>query len=154
AASPAAARGRRSVAVGAGLALAAAACALLLIRRAPTPAYEIGSGVPGIVGTWIVSREAETVPVRVWEGAALLLAERAEARVEELDHRGGRVRLERGRITAAIHHRRDARWLMTIGPYEIKVTGTRFDTGWNPELRAFDLAMHEGSVEVSGPGLP
>src|SRR6185436_8121505 len=39
------------------------------------------------------------------------------------------------------------------GRYHIRVTGTRFSAGWDRKTDALTVTMHEGSVEVTGPGM-
>lgn len=47
----------------------------------------------------------------------------------------------------------ETRWQFLAGPFSVQVTGTEFDLAWDPEARVFELALHEGSVEIAGPSL-
>ena len=44
-----------------------------------------------------------------------------------------------------------SRWQVFVGPFRVRVTGTRFDVAWRPEEERFSLTLREGSVLVSGP---
>jgi transmembrane sensor len=48
-------------------------------------------------------------------------------------------------------HRPGSRWRLDVGPYEVLVTGTRFDVSWDPTAERFRLAMLRGRVRVTGP---
>jgi TolA-binding protein len=50
-------------------------------------------------------------------------------------------------------HRAAARWSVVAGPFEVQVTGTRFDLSWSLADEAFELTSLEGAVIVSGPSL-
>jgi hypothetical protein len=71
--------------------------------------------------------------------------------VEERSSNGARVLLERGRTRVSVVHRDDSSWSFAAGPFEVKVTGTRFDLAWDPARESIDLTLSEGSVEVRGP---
>jgi hypothetical protein len=43
-----------------------------------------------------------------------------------------------------------ARYRVSLGPFAVDVTGTRFDVGFRPSDELFTLALHEGKVIVSG----
>jgi hypothetical protein len=81
------------------------------------------------------------------------LPSRAHARVEAVDRQGATVAVEAGTVEVAVVHRTDTRWEVRAGRYRIRVTGTRFQTAWNPNLQELTLTMREGSVLVSGPGI-
>jgi hypothetical protein len=52
---------------------------------------------------------------------------------------------------SVVHAGRDTHWTVLAGPYQVRVTGTRFRAGWDPATETFDLVMEEGAVVVSGP---
>lgn len=72
-------------------------------------------------------------------------------RIEDTTREGARVLLERG--TAGVHvvHRPSARWTFAAGPFDVLVTGTRFDLNWNPSSEVLQLRLREGSVEIRTP---
>ncbi len=104
-------------------------------------------------GQWIAA-SAAPVTLRFSDGSAVTLAVGTQLRVEDLDPRGARILVERGRAAAAIVHGPRSRWTFAAGPYVVHVTGTRFDLAWAPEQTRFDLAMREGSVTLRGPRCP
>ena len=42
---------------------------------------------------------------------------------------------------------------MEAGPFLVRVIGTRFRVGWQPETESFELDVLEGEVRVRGPGM-
>jgi TolA-binding protein len=94
------------------------------------------------------------LPVRFSDGTSLHLAPAAQARVAEVDRQGARVILERGRAELAVVRRPGARWVVNAGPFEVRVTGTRFSVEWDASQERFYLTMAEGSVEVRSPCHP
>ena len=42
------------------------------------------------------------------------------------------------------------RWRFEAGPFQVLVTGTRFELGWQPAAQSLSLTMKSGSVELSG----
>jgi TolA-binding protein len=56
----------------------------------------------------------------------------------------------------SIAHRRGhaTHWRFEAGPFQVLVTGTRFELGWHPAAQALSLTMKSGRVEVSGGCLP
>ncbi|APR88136.1 hypothetical protein A7982_13485 [Minicystis rosea] len=135
------------------LALAAAlAMAVLFGVRARRPALSFAvEGVAGRADAWIAAPAGTTLPLRFSDGTVVALDPTARARVTDLDRRGARVVLERGALSAAVVHAEDTRWRVTAGPFEVHVTGTRFEVGFQPDEETFRLSLREGSVEVSGP---
>lgn len=132
-------------------ALAVAAIVIGLGRRPPL-SFHAGSDA-GREGAWIAAPSDRALPLRFSDGTMVSLGQSARVRVADLDRRGARVILERGQLTASVVHRSETRWRVDVGPFEVRVTGTRFDVAWSPEDETFKLALHEGSVEVTGPVL-
>jgi len=65
-----------------------------------------------------------------------------------------RVRIK-GR-TARVHvvHRPETHWTFLAGPFEVLVTGTTFELGWDPTPGVLSLSLIEGAVTLRGPLLP
>ncbi len=157
ASSPARRGARRSILV----ALAAAAClalvAVVLVRREGAAlSFDVGAPpVAGAVGDWVAAEHDAPLGVRFSEGTRVTLAPGARIRVTEISASGAGLLIERGTVHAEVHHQgRDTRWAVRAGPFEVKVTGTTFDAGWDPTTEVFELSMAEGSVGVSGPLVP
>ena len=62
------------------------------------------------------------------------------------------TRLYKGKLAVAVHHERETDWRFFAGPFEVRVEGTVFNLGWDPEAANFDLKLHEGSVTIVQPG--
>lgn len=142
----------RWMAPAALVSLAGAVAVVLFVFVLPSRAltFAIGSA-PGEVGAWIAAGTAGALPIRFSEGTALELEASARARVVAADARGARVLLESGGLTASVHHAATTQWNFNAGPFEVLVTGTRFELHWSPVDEELKLVLLEGSVAVSGP---
>ena len=139
-----------------GLAFAAIAAGLLLFfllgKRPLTfrigPEEATSAGVPG---AWIATPADRTMPVEFSEGSRFQIQPQSRVRVASVDAEGGRLVLENGAVRAAVIHRPGARWSVDSGPFEVLVTGTRFEVQWNLAAEELVVKLDEGSVAVSGP---
>lgn len=124
-------------------------------RGAPArpPTFEVGSSRTETGGSWLTAPADEGLPVRFAGGATLLLAPQTRARVAEVTESGARVELWQGQLSVSVPHKADTSWVFLAGPFDVKVTGTRFDLGWDEARRVFRLDMSDGSVSVGGPGI-
>lgn len=142
------ARGAAAVAmIAAGLLL------FLLLGRRPLT-FRVGpdeAASAGVPGAWIATPPDSATPIRFSDGTRLLIQPQSRVRVASVDSSGGRLVLENGVVRAAVIHRPGARWLVDSGPFEVLVTGTRFDVQWNPTAEELVVRLDEGSVAVSGP---
>ncbi|MGK3968034.1 FecR domain-containing protein [Sorangium sp. So ce118] len=137
----------------AAFAALAGVCAALLLVLLPSSrslSFAVGSA-EGQVGTWIAAAADAPLPVRFSDGTSLALDANARARVVAADARGARVLLEGGRLTATVTHTATSTWNFDVGPFDVLVTGTRFELSWSPEREELKLVLREGSVAVSGP---
>ncbi len=73
------------------------------------------------------------------------------AEVVSADARGAVLRVTAGVLHAKVQHRVGSRWAVEVGPYTVRVTGTKFSAGLVDGQ--IDVELLEGAVEVSGPGL-
>jgi TolA-binding protein len=71
--------------------------------------------------------------------------------VASVSDRGAEIALERGTLDLSVVHRADTRWTVRVGPFQVNVIGTRFETSWDPVSERFDVALREGAITVSGP---
>lgn len=85
------------------------------------------------------------------DGSRVQLAKRSEVNVARVTSRGARVVLNRGRAEVSIARRKQAAWQLVAGPYTVQVTGTAFRLAWSPDSQELEVAMHHGSVIVTGP---
>jgi TolA-binding protein len=117
-----------------------------------TDVAKAGAGV----GDVLEAVRDEPVRVEFSEGSRMLLHGGARARVLETQAAGARVLLESGVADVSIVHRtsRATRWRFEAGPFQVLVTGTRFELGWQPDAQSLSLTMKSGSVQLSGGCLP
>ncbi|MBI5548980.1 MAG: tetratricopeptide repeat protein [Deltaproteobacteria bacterium] len=135
----------------AGTGVAAAAMAFLVVVLWPR-AIEVRVGAAPLEGEFVSAGPEGRVPLRFTDGSAVDLEPGASARVLERRSRGVTLLLERGRLGVSVVHRDGADWRMRAGPFEVRVTGTRFDLQWSPAQGSLTLTGLEGSVIVVGCG--
>ncbi|WP_437323465.1 FecR domain-containing protein [Sorangium sp. So ce381] len=143
---------RRAVSLAAAAALVVAALAVAFVARPRAPMrFELGTAEPGVVGAWIAAPTTAELPIRFSDGSLLRLAPGGRARVASVDADGAELSLERGALDLSVIHREGARWTVRVGPFQVHVIGTRFETRWNPETEQLVVALREGEITVSGP---
>ncbi|WP_441292541.1 FecR domain-containing protein [Sorangium sp. KYC3313] len=136
----------------AAVALLAAALVVALVARPRAPMrFALGAAEPGVVGAWIAAPATAELPIRFSDGSLLRLAPGGRARVASVGADGAELSLERGALDLSIVHREGARWTVRVGPFQVRVIGTRFETRWDPVTEQLVVALHEGAITVSGP---
>jgi transmembrane sensor len=140
-------------------ALAAVPVALgigLALRAVSVPESELVSVTVGDAvykrGDPIFAPSNTSVPLSFSDGSSVVLAPGSRATVSELSRHGAELTLATGSASVHVVHRDQTRWLVNAGPFRVRVTGTRFEVGWDPKSDEFRLVMAEGSVTVSGCG--
>ena len=139
---------RRPVAIG--LALGAVAAAVILWpARDPVLTFAVGEPtIPGQSGAWLVAPEAQTRTIGFSDGTSLRLDGGARVRILDVSPHGARVGIERGTLRADVVPRAGNAWSVVGGPFEIRVTGTSFDAGWDPDTEVLRVILREGHVVV------
>jgi transmembrane sensor len=144
---------------GAGALLAAAAAAVLWLGAGAREAkLELRVGTaknPVLPGAWVeappqASAGSQELRLNFSDGTRLDMAPRTRMRVIELDEHGAHLLLESGALQLAVVPRAHASWRLSVGPFSVRVVGTRFDVRWNPDEDAFGLALTHGEVALSG----
>ncbi|CAN95617.1 hypothetical protein predicted by Glimmer/Critica [Sorangium cellulosum So ce56] len=136
----------------AAVALLAAALVVALVARPRAPMrFALGVAEPGVVGAWIAAPATAELPIRFSDGSLLRLAPGGRARVASVGADGAELSLERGALDLSVVHREGARWTVRVGPFQVRVIGTRFETRWDPMTEQLVVALHEGAITVSGP---
>ena len=137
------------LAYGAGAAVLAAAVMLLLLR--PRALEFRVNGVSGLaqMGVLIAAPSAGARSVAFSDGSQIKLHAGAQARVVSSNERGARVVIERGTVRADVVPRPQNDWSLFGGSFEIHVTGTSFDSGWDPDRQQLFVKMYEGHVLIS-----
>jgi transmembrane sensor len=127
----------------------------LVLRSSTQPlAFRVGAAAQADqVGDWIAASGGQSLPITFSDGTELTLLDQARVRVVDVDATGAAILVERGKLRAAVVPRPHAHWRLFMGPYRIRVTGTKFDVAWEPETQHFALSLREGSVVVSGPAI-
>jgi len=102
-------------------------------------------------GPYISAPATTPVTVAFSDGSSLEAGPGARLRVEEARVTGARVFVERGTTRVHVEHHASSAWNFLAGPFDVRVTGTRFELSWDPSTEAVDLHLLEGAVEVRGP---
>jgi hypothetical protein len=108
------------------------------------------SNQPAVVGAWLEASEVDPLPVKFSEGTRIDIAPRSRARLVELGPSGAHLSLEGGHARVDVAKKPHAAWLLSVGPFAVRVTGTRFDLRWEPDKDEFELDLEEGHVELAG----
>lgn len=140
----------RAMAVAAAVAAAAAVSLLVGVGRQRTPLLATFGGHPLSVGEWVSATEAGTPPIHFSDGSQVSLSPGSRARLATLDAVGAHLVLESGAADVRVVPHHGARYKVSLGPFAVDVTGTRFDVGFRPSDELFTLTLHEGRVVVSG----
>jgi ferric-dicitrate binding protein FerR (iron transport regulator) len=99
------------------------------------------------------SGAGETRDIDFSDGSRIVLRPSGRIRVTETTARGAALILEHGELEVSVRHRPATRWRLSVGPYTVKVTGTRFNVSWAPDSGDFKMDMLDGAVTVEGPGV-
>ncbi len=102
-------------------------------------------------GPYVSAPGAHPVSLRFSDETLVQVEPASQLRVEETSRRGARLLLERGTADVHVVHRAQTHWTFLAGPFEVLVTGTRFDLSWDPALEVLELRLREGSVEIQTP---
>ena len=119
--------GRRWLAVGFAVAVGALAFAGGSLFRTflPEPlTFQIDGREPA--DAQLAAGADETRRLDFSDGSRLVLRPSGRLRVVETNADGAALVLDRGELDVSVRHRARARWRLSVGPYTVKVTGTRF----------------------------
>ena len=134
-----------------GLVLAAAVAVLVLFgvfRTKPLLSFQVDARA-GRTNDQI-SAFARPVVLAFSDGTALTLSPATRAHVVSLAEHGANIALENGSLDASVIHTNTSSWLMSAGPFSVRVTGTKFLLTWDPGPQRFSIRVTEGGVVVSG----
>lgn len=128
----------------------AAAAALILWWRTPSRlSYEIvGSNQ---ADSYVSAPNDRPVVVQFSDQTQVQVDAGSRLRIEGTTRQGARVLLERGSAQVHVVHRPQSSWTFAAGPFDVLVTGTRFELQWNPSNETLQLDLREGSVEIRTP---
>jgi len=137
-------------ACGALVAASAAGLATYGFTRPRAPLAASFGDHPLAVGEWVSATEPGTPHIRFSDGSEVALSPGSRARLATLDSVGAHLVLESGAADVRVTPNHGARYRVSLGPFAVDVTGTRFDVGFRPSDELFTLTLHEGKVVVSG----
>jgi transmembrane sensor len=132
------------------LAAAAASVAVYGVTRQRAPLAASFGDHPLAVGEWVSATEPGSPHIRFSDGSEVALSPGSRARLATLDSLGAHLVLESGAADVRVTPNHGARYRVSLGPFAVDVTGTRFDVGFRPSDELFTLTLHEGKVVVSG----
>jgi ferric-dicitrate binding protein FerR (iron transport regulator) len=142
--------GKRRWLLAGSLAAGALAAAMLVAYVRRPLAYQVHGAIADSRDR-VVAHAGQTVGVRFSDGSSIALLPESAGRIAGRSRHGATFALEHGRASFAVVHRPGARWLVQAGPYEIAVTGTRFDVSWSDAASGgLDVHLVEGAVTVRG----
>lgn len=130
------------------LVAAAAALSLFLMWRGGELDYEVAGAVNE--GGYVRPSGEGPATIRFSDDTRLTADPGARLRINETHRNGASVSVEQGRIAAEVFHGRGSDWRFIAGPFQVQVTGTRFDLAWDARAERLEVVLHEGSVEVAG----
>jgi ferric-dicitrate binding protein FerR (iron transport regulator) len=131
-------------------ALAAAAIAAIAVWPDADLTFEV-DGHPGEIGTWVAAPQDQERHIEFSDETTFVLAPTTHARVLEAGENDARIVIERGSTSVEVTHAADRTWSVLVGPFEVRVVGTKFDVAWDADRETFSIRLFEGAVEVSGP---
>jgi transmembrane sensor len=151
------ARRWRAVTAFAALALAATSGVLLtryrVAARPGSLSFTIaGGGMPRGARNAHLAPTNDATDVSFSDGSKMSMTPHSQIDVDVASETVS-VRLHAGTLRAHVVHREHATWRFQAGPFDVRVTGTRFETGWDQTSRLFTLSLTEGGVVVTGPHL-
>jgi hypothetical protein len=122
--------------------------AIVVVTHRPSPV--VFTVAPRLtVGQSIVAPKDHSIPLSFSDGSELILTSGTQANVQELTAQGARITVEHGKAQVSVVHRPKTHFELLAGPYQVAVTGTKFELEWLPERERFDLWLKEGSVLVT-----
>lgn len=137
----------------AAVAVVSAAAAGVLVYHLARPRAPLGAALgahPLAVGEWVSADQGSAPQIRFSDGSEVTLSPGSRARLATLDAVGAQLVLESGAANVHVVPNHGARYRLSLGPFAVDVTGTRFDVGFRPSDEQFTLSLHEGKVTVSG----
>lgn len=91
------------------------------------------------------------MPLRFEDGTTIVLQPQTRADLHAVRAHGAELRLDEGVLDVSVVHTEESRWDVFAGPFDVHVTGTKFDARWEPKTQKLTIVMREGSVRVTGP---
>ncbi len=130
----------------------AAAAAVLLAVFFAWPERSVGYEVAGAPneGGYVHASASEPAVVRFTDATELTALPGTRLRIGETRPYGADVSVEQGKLEANVTHVAESDWRFVAGPFQVYVTGTRFELGWDAQRERLEVVLLEGSVDVEG----
>ncbi|MGC4092126.1 MAG: FecR family protein [Polyangiaceae bacterium] len=93
---------------------------------------------------------AESLPIDFSDGSRIVLEPNSRVRLAELRSSGATLAVESGSLDVSVKHNQKTDYRLSLGPFLVRVTGTRFTVNFSPDQDVLRLTMKEGTVVVSG----
>jgi TolA-binding protein len=100
--------------------------------------------------SWIRSEASERLPIDFSDGSRITLEPGSRVRLAELRPNGATLAVETGALDVSVKHHVQTDYRLSLGPFLVRVTGTKFNVSFSPEQDTLRVSMREGSVVVSG----
>lgn len=140
-------RGVSRMVWAAPLAVAAALLLTWVFWPVETLSYEVAGAARD--GNYIRA-EGDSARVRFSDATEVTAAPGTRLRVVETRTSGAQVSVESGSLSVRVTHTGSSEWNFAAGPFDVHVTGTRFDLAWDALTERLSVELHEGSVEIDG----
>ncbi|MFZ5894206.1 MAG: FecR domain-containing protein [Myxococcota bacterium] len=105
---------------------------------------------PASQDSFVHSPPAERLPIDFSDGSRITLEPGSRVRIAELRSTGATLAVESGALDVSVQHNQKTDYRLSLGPFLVRVTGTRFNVSFSPEQDVLRLTMKEGTVVVSG----
>lgn len=112
-----------------------------------TLSYEVAGAARD--GNYVKAEGGPTI-VRFSDATEVTAKSGTRLRVVEMRDNGAQVSVESGSVAVRVTHTGASAWNFAAGPFDVHVTGTRFDLAWDAEAERLTVDLHEGSVEIAG----
>ncbi len=129
------------------VAVAAAVLLAWVLWPAETLSYEVAGAARD--GNYVRAAESPAV-VRFSDATEVTALPGTRLRVVETRGDGAQISVESGSLAVRVTHTGSSAWNFAAGPFDVHVTGTRFDLSWDAVLERLTVELHEGSVEIAG----
>lgn len=116
----------------------------------PRPVLALVHTQPATPNSWIQSEPAERLPIDFSDGSRITLEPGSRVRIAELRANGATLAVEAGSLDVSVKHQQKTDYRLSLGPFLVRVTGTRFNVSFSPDRDLLRLTMREGTVVVSG----
>ena len=121
--------------------------------NANRPVTYVVRDVPTTTRDTFIETKDRGTEIRFSEGSLVGVMPETGLRILDTKPSGVTLSVERGQVRCNVVHKKNTDWTVRAGPFDIRVIGTNFAAQWQPVSGRFELSLHEGSVDVTGPQL-